>query len=236
MNRIAVVSLFRNAASYIQNYFDQMLVFQELLNENGYNLSLVLGYGDSTDGTGELLFEECQNLFDATLLDVSHGGQHFGSVVHPQRFKQLAYSGNQLLSAIPANTHAFGIVESDLHWEPETLLKLIKGLELYQNSMRFGPRRFIMAPLVLQKEIFYDTWAFRKDKVHFQHQPPYHSQLHPKGRYTEMDSVGSCLFLTGNLSGLVCLPEKDVVVGLCRMAKEAGARVYLDRECKVYHP
>lgn len=234
---IAVISLFRNASSYIQNYFDQLLIWNEQLKEFGHSLTPILGYGDSDDGTEEMLFEECKNLDYSILLDVSHGGPIYGSVVHPERFKQLSDSANRLWRLIPSDADVVALIESDLEWEPETMMALLRGLKLYQSAKSFGPKRFIISPLVLNKDrTFYDTWAFRKDKTHFQAQPPYHSKFHPKGRYSDMDSVGSCFFMTGNLKHLVSFPEKDVVVGLCRSAKENGAEIYIDRESKVYHP
>lgn len=237
MNHIVVVSLFRNAESYIQNYFDQMIVWAEMMAEKGYTLSLVLGYGDCTDNTEALLRQEAENFTNCTLVDVSHGGENYGSIVHPERFRQLSKAYNSVWSLVPEQSAVVVMVESDLEWQPETMDKLVQSLQRYKGAKAFGSRRFIIAPLVLREgDLFYDTWAFRKNKTHLQNQPPYHPLFHPKGRFSEMDSVGSCLVMSGNFKHLVHFPEKDVVVGFCRMAREEGAEIYIDRECKVYHP
>src|SRR5688572_2826374 len=106
---ITIVSAFRNATSYIQIYFQQMDELLLALNKAGHNLNLILGYGDSHDGTGEMLFEECVYRFSARLVDVSHGGLHYGSVVHPERFKQLAFVGNALWKHIPQDADIVGL-------------------------------------------------------------------------------------------------------------------------------
>lgn len=235
---IVVVSSFRNAESYIERYCDQMDEFQTLLLEKGHNLSLILGEGDSTDKTREALYEEIQNRFQALVVDVTHGGQHYGSVVHPERFKQLAHVGNTLWKHIPLEANYVALIESDLIWTGATLMNLLKGLETLVASRSFGTRRILIAPLVLHQDgSFYDTWAFRKEKTHLLSEPPYHAKLNYDGRFTEMDSVGSCVLMTSNIARLVRFPEKDVVYGFCREAViQHHAMVYMDRKSTVYHP
>ena len=89
---VTVISAFRNSEAYIDRYFQQIDRLANLLAKRKpyTRLNLVLGYGDSTDGTGEILFEAAADSIGAHLLDVSHGGPHFGSIEHPQRFRQLA--------------------------------------------------------------------------------------------------------------------------------------------------
>src|SRR5688572_16734663 len=102
---VTLVSAFRNSFSYIHRYCDQMDALQTLLRKCGHTLHLVLGYGDSEDGTGEILFEEVSHRFSASLMEVSHGGLHYGSIIHAQRFRQLAFVGNKLWSAIPMDAN-----------------------------------------------------------------------------------------------------------------------------------
>lgn len=208
--------------------------FKKLLENQGDELQLILGYGDSNDGTGEALFDECANRFAATLKDVSHGGHNYGSIVHPQRFKQLAFVGNTLWGLIPKDADVVALVESDLIWQGDTLLNL-------RNHLNLSNLPVILAPMVYHTDMrFYDTWAFRLYGVHFTNHKPYHPALITpeisSRRYYEMDSVGSLMFMQGKLARQLHWPERDVVVGLCRIAKGLGAKIILDSFAEVYHP
>src|SRR6478736_7593378 len=127
--RVVIVSMFRNAGNYIPRYFDQMGKLQDLLSKRGISLGLILGYGDSTDRTADMLHEECLSRFDALLVDVSHGGPDFGSVVHPVRFRQLAGAINRLWQCIPKSADYVMVVESDLIWSAHTLESLLNNVE-----------------------------------------------------------------------------------------------------------
>lgn len=223
---IALISAFRNSTAYIQRYCEQMDSLQVELAKQGVALKLILGYGDSSDRTGEFLHEQCTFRFDCSLVDVSHGGPAFGSVVHVQRFKQLAYVMNSLWSNLPCNADVVGLVESDLVWSPESLLGLLEGLHGAQ----------MIAPMVYDlKGAFYDSWAYRRHSKHFTNEPPYHPDL--KGTAPlEMDSVGSVFLLDGKLGRQVFWPEEDVVVGLCKQVRELSGRIVLMPNLKVYHP
>lgn len=229
---ITIVSHFRNAYHYIDRYMEQMDSLQSLLYASGHPLTLVLGYGDSTDCTGERLHEECSHRFDGRLVEVSHGGLSYGSIVHQERFKQLAFVGNRLWSHIPEDASIVGLVESDLIWSAHDLFNLIcmtRQAVLNQKSM-------ILAPMIMHLDKrFYDIWAFRMDGMNFQNEKPYHAGLSER-RYYDMDSVGSVLFGDGNLMRSLSFPEGDVVVGFCKEAKERGAKIVLDSHTEVYHP
>lgn len=224
---VAIVSCFRNAASYIDRYCLQMARLEARLELKGHKLHLILGYGDSNDGTGEILFEQCSRRFACTLMDVSHGGAHYGSIVHADRFKQLAGVYNALWSAIVPDTGVVGLVESDLIWQPYVPLSLI--LSVKENQ--------IVAPMVYHADgRFYDTYAYRRQGTNFRNERPFHPDL---GRESllEMDSVGSVLFMRYALASRLHWPEEDVVVGLCNMARERySATVLCNTELGVYHP
>ncbi len=224
--KVAILSSFRNAHRFIVTYLNRMDELQALLYSKGHALSLVLAYGDSNDCTGEILLEECSWRFYANLIEVNHGGPVFGSVVDRTRFVQLAKVANALRCNIPEDTDVVGFVESDLIWEPETLLNLIEGLGEHQ----------IIAPMVYDQEWgFYDTWAYRCNGERFQKDAPYHSEL-KKRNLIEMDSVGSVLFMHADLARTIEFPERNVVVGFCRQARNKGAHIYLDSTLEVRHP
>jgi hypothetical protein len=210
--------------------------FQRLLSGQGDSLSLILGHGDSSDNTAAAIFDECANCFDAHIVDVSHGGSEFGSIVHPVRFRQLAFVANKLWSYLPKDADYVGIVESDLVWSAETLQSLLNGIKATHSRFSVSQVQSIYAPLILDFEgYFYDVWAFRKDGVQFDQIPPF-AVLDNGVRYHEVDSVGSCFFLDAGLAYQLTWPPEDVVVGFCRKARELGARIFVDTELQVRHP
>jgi hypothetical protein len=200
---------------------------QAALDEQGHKLLLVLGYGDSADGTGGVLFEECVHRFSARLVDVSHGGAVYGSIVHAQRFRQLAHVGNALWKNIPFDSDIVGLVESDLIWHSETLKELISEVHSGQ----------IVAPMVMHLNgLFYDRFAFVRNGINFKNERPFHPDLRPGIRYYDMESIGSVFFADAGVVRGLSWPEEDVVVGFCKQARERGATIVLDSYLKVTHP
>lgn len=230
---IVIVSYFHNAEGYVQRYFNQMAALQQCLELRGDTLRLILGYGDCTDNTEKMIREETNEDFMATLVNVSHGGKVFGSVVDRQRFKQLAEIGNKLWAKIPKLADVVGLIESDLTWKPEAILKLIDGVVSLEDSLS-SP--ILLAPMVkLSDGRFYDTWAFRRDGRNFRNTPPFHPHLRQSADYVDMTSVGSCIFMRGEIARQLTWPERDVVVGLCAKATDLGVKVMLDTKTEVIH-
>lgn len=207
-----------------------------LLTKSGHHLTLTLGYGDSGDGTGVALFDECANLFDAHLIEVNHGGPDFGSVVHPTRFKQMAMVANRLWQAIPTRTDYVLILESDLIWRPSILGCLLNNIVGIRSIQSNGSAHTLLAPLIIDSDgLFYDTWAFRKNGVNFQKYEPYYPDISYERYLWDMDSVGSCIILNYELARQLTIPEEDVLVGFCRKARELGARIVVDTHLAVMH-
>ncbi len=225
---ITILSLFRNSCHYLERYFEQMDALQRLLAGRGDSLHLLLGYGDSTDGTGAALWDECSNRFAAHLMDVSHGGPVYGSIEHPQRFKQLAYCGNTLLENVPPDADVVGIVESDLIWDALTLSDLIA-------HTAYVPASTCM--IMDGENSFYDVFSHRKDGVRFTKTPPYHEGLDICGEgLVRLDSAGSVLFVHGDLARKARLSDGEAIVGFCRDIYSHGGSIWLDTSQAVQHP
>lgn len=160
----------------------------------------------------------------------------FGSVVHPQRFKQLAFVANRLWVNIPTDSDYVLVVESDLIWSASTLTSLLNDVEAIRFFGSGGSGGNILAPLVIgPDDLFYDVWAFRVDGRNFTKEWPYHSNL-KNYPILEIDSVGSCALMDYKLARKLTWPEEDLFVGLCRQARELGAMVIVDSKLRVYHP
>lgn len=229
---IYLASSFRNAARYVERHVMQTALLSLKLSAMGHRLHCVWGEGDSTDGTREALaFAAYGSGVRAKLVDVSHGGPEFGSVVDAQRFRQLAYVGNKLWAEIPADADAVVWVESDLMWDASTLVALVEASE----------QAPVVAPMVLRRALgapplFYDTWAARKEGQHFRGRWPYHPALkRAHAELVEMDSVGSCVALRKGVGVGLHWPEEDVIVGLCRQVRERGGSVWLHTGLAVWH-
>lgn len=227
---VTILSCFRQAVHYLERYFEQMDDLQRLLNARGDHLHLLLGYGDSRDGTGAALWDECVHRFDAHLLDVSHGGPEFGSIEHPQRFKQLASIGNKLLDNVPPDADVVAIIESDLIWDAMALLQLIDALPVL-------PHPAAVAPMIMDGErSFYDVFAFRRGGVRFTKQPPYHADLRGDSDLLELESAGSVLVMDAALARKARLSDEEAIVGFCAGIRKHGGSIWLDTTVPVAHP
>lgn len=245
---VTIISTFRNAVGpQMDRYFCQIDALANVLARRKpfTRLSLILGYGDSDDGTGEALFEAAAAPsgfpIGALLIDVSHGGPVYGSIEDPVRFKQLAYVGNRLLECVDDTADVVGIVESDLIWEPQTLVQLVEDLE------HLPPPYGAVAPMVMDgPESFYDVFAFRKNGQRFTKQPPYHERLPLEVEQNpnltnvislvEVDSAGSVLFMDADLARKARFINGQAIVGLCEDIYNHGGSVWLDANATVYHP
>jgi hypothetical protein len=225
---VVICSSFRQSATYLDRYFAQIDALDRLLTKRGDVLSLVLGYGDSTDDTAALLFEHTSGgMVGARLIDVSHGGPVFTSIVDAQRFKQLAYVANKVLANAPDDADAIVWIEADLIWEPGVVVELLNHLRWHGCA----------APMIMDsppKNTWYDTFAFIKNGVNFTKEPPFHPHL--EGKLFRMDSVGSLVALRGDVARNITIPEDNVIVGACAQVRDMGQTIVLDSTLVCYHP
>lgn len=226
---ITLASAFRNSTSYLARYLSQCDALDTLLYHAGHRLSFVWGEGDSTDNTLAMLRAATWR-FKAEIVDCTHGGADYPSVVRAERFKQLAHVGNVIWRAIPETAEAVVYVESDLIWEPATMLGLIERLAEYPA----------ISPMVLLARAgwgkgvnFYDTWAARKDGRHFEHRPPHHPCYRPDAPFM-VDSMGSVMAFRGDIARKLKIDD-DVFVGMCRHIYEMGESVWIDPKLIVIH-
>lgn len=219
---ITLASSFRNSVPTLQRYLSQCSDLDTLLYHAGHRLSFVWGEGDSTDGTLKML-TAAKWRFKAEIVDCTHGGGEWGSVVSAQRFRQLAHVGNTIWQALPDNADCVIYVESDLIWQPATVLGLIERLAAYPA----------ISPMVLlgragwPTTAYYDVWATRKDGRHFGHYVPYHPCYRTDAPFM-VDSTGSCMVLRAELARKLYFPEADVFVGLSRLIYENGENLWID--------
>lgn len=228
--RVALGSMFRNAAGYVDRYFDQIAALRAALPalSESVTLRLILAEGDSTDSTyAALLARAMADNVDADIFKREHGGPTFGSVEDAQRWRQISYVMDGVLERIPERTDVFVWVESDLVWDAATLTLLI-------DHVRQG--RDAVAPLSLMRGGgMYDTWGHRKNGQRFSVSPPYHPEVGTE--LTTLDSAGSCIVTRGDIARQTrCLPVEDGIVGWCTDIRAKGYTLWLDPRVAVVHP
>jgi GT2 family glycosyltransferase len=225
--KIAIGSIFRNSESYIYRYLDQIMGLRVAAPQHDFELLLV--EGDSTDGTRALL--DC--LFFDAVTTCAHGGPLFGSVDNTVRWRQSSFVWESVLQRISFDTDIFLYVESDLTWQPETMLRLI------EHTSKYGVD--VVVPMCFRSDYHYDTWGLRGvDGNSYGCYPPYHKELleppSPNGLF-QIQSAGSCLVMRGAVARTCHFDPADLaIVGFCRNAAEQGYQLWLDPTLKVYHP
>lgn len=226
---IVLCSSFRSSLHYLRRYLSQCDELDTRLQHAGHKLSFIWAEGDSTDGTLKML-TAAKWRFKAEIVDATHGGPAFGSIVNLQRFRQLAYVANQVWERLPTDADAVLWVESDLIWEADTLVRLLARLSEVP----------VVAPMILENppsQLYYDVWAHRCNGQQFTKQLPYHAAIESDNSgLLEMDSVGSIIAMRGEVARSVYVPIEDVLVGTCRMIREEGWSVWLDTGLKAFHP
>jgi hypothetical protein len=232
MKNVAMLSAFRNTQpANIERYFKQASAYRNALKERGWGFRLRVVEGDSTNDDVWRNVIKTAAKYDLTcyLHDASHGGPVFGSVVSEERFKALSKVGNTMLGLVQPDDDIVVYIESDLIWNPETLLRL--------GSLVLDTHLDILSPLIMAGNDFYDVWAFRGlDGANFAPFKPYHSCLNEYSYLTEVQSVGSCLVMRGEVARECRIVDDECLVGFCRDARNKGYRVWVDPYSKVYHP
>jgi hypothetical protein len=221
---IVVASIFRNAAHYVNRYFEQI----ERLRDD-YRVRLVIAEGDSDDDTYELLDKHL--LDNDTLLKVDHGGPVFGSVDNPQRWAQIAYVCNEVLRHLDMKDDEKLIyVESDLLWPVDTMHYLIHDLDTVGA----------VAAMSLHPSTgrFYDIWGHvGMDGERFTPTPPFHPSIADvkSGRLALIQSAGSCIAVRGEIVNKgVEFSNEDCIRGFCRTIRD-HTPLFLDPDAVVFH-
>lgn len=214
---IYLISIMRNSLTYLDRYVDQTRALRDHIP-----LYVTVAEGDSDDGTYEQLGAIAPEI---DLLKINHGGPAYNSVDNPDRWAQIAYVYNQLLDQLEPNGPVI-LVESDLIWQPETMLGLLKHL---------GTGIDAIAPLSVRGDRFYDTWGHR-----WADGTPFTSDLNQivtDGKLLRpLASAGSCIVMKEDVARKARFGETDGIVGFCADLHRLGFTLYLDDQLRVEHP
>lgn len=224
--QIALGSIFRNSTRYLPRYFNQVQRLGWELLRHGHTLRLVLVEGDSTDDTYRCL-QDMTAAYDAQVIKVDHGGPEYGPIDDAQRWRNISLVCNKLLRHITRDDDIVIYVESDLMWEPETMVRLLHHLGDVDavSPMCYGP-----------DGLFYDIWGFRKNGRNFQKTAPFHHEI-MNDRLTEIDSAGSCIVMRGAVARTCRFdPADQGIVGFCQNMRQNKYLLWLDSHSEVRHP
>lgn len=229
MTNVAVISFFRNSwiRGHLSNYFRQVHALQQYLGAD-YHVRLISVEGDSSDDTRESLHRYAKNYgMQMQLVDRSHGKRDFGSTEEHDRLETLSWVGNGGLEAVSDTDDLVLYVESDLVWDPGTIKRLMD---------RLSPGVDIVSPLVFAGQHFYDVFCYRDiDGNRFAPFYPYSRGL-DICTWAEVSSVGSCLVMPAEIAQTIRIPGAEVLIGFCRVAREAGHHIFVDAAERIYHP
>lgn len=213
-----LASVFRDSAEYLERYVNQVKALREEMP-----VYVVAVEGDSTDDTWAMLQDT-----DFYVLKCEHGGPKFGSIDHPTRWRQIASACQVAMIAatrLCEPDDVFGYIESDLIWEPETLVTLVDDLS----------RVPAVAPMSMVGDRFYDSWGHRKDGVEFRGSAPFFDGWDPEA-LTPIDSAGSCFVTRGHYLQFLNFSPVDCIRGIGQSLRDNGYQLYLDPTVKVEHP
>lgn len=225
---VLVTSAFRDGESYVERYFAQI---EELRRHLPVHLRIA--EGDSTDDTYAAIEGYLQD--GDELYQISHGGPAYGSIDHPLRWGQIAYVWNQLFDKMSPEGPLV-LVEADLIWQPETILRLLADLDVVDA----------VAPLSLKDDRFYDTWGHRgTDGIMFTGLSPYHPSFgvdlatHPGAGpqgLVEINSAGSCIAMREDVYRVCRFGETDGIVGFGADIRRKGFQLFCNPTVSVTHP
>lgn len=235
-NSLAIVSLFRQCSELIPFYRKRIEALDWPVPSH-----IITVEGDSKDNTPDLLDAWANENARVHSLHKSLGNPLFGSTLHPLRLLTLATVSNWGLDFIANNLEVEYVlfITSDLAYEPDLAKRLRWALE---NSPHAG----LVAPMVWRndgtRDIFYDTWAFRRRKI--QSTDPLFAGTSKEKLLTQlgeapvpMQSVGSVLFCRAAAiyAGVRFTVEQDVV-GFSQNMREAGYTIWADPKAHTQHP
>lgn len=221
---IFLASVFRNSERYIDRYAGQV---KELRAATHVPVHVIAVEGDSDDHTYDALWD-CDQA--DTVLKCEHGGPPFGSVIHKLRWRQLSTACNVALCAavrMCEEDDQFIYVESDLIWDADLMLGLIRDLEKVQA----------VAPMSMDGMRFYDIWGHTIGDRGFSPHPPFYPGWYAGStELTRIDSAGSCFALTHAALQVVEFSAVDCIRGVGRSLNQNGIPLWIDPSLRVEHP
>lgn len=229
---LAVLSIVRNGAAYVDRYCAQVAGLRDQLAPEPVRLVVV--EGDSTDATVAVLLAAArQHRLALQLLHHDHGGPEYGSIDHAPRWRNVSATFNVGFAALQEHKDTRVLnVDTDLVWAPDALARLLGHLDLLAVDA-------VAALAMHSTGRFYDSWGtVGLDGVPFRFEAPYHPSLVEAPGLVELSSAGCCVAVAGEVARATDFsryPDR-ANVGWCQDIREHGYRLWLDPTVRVEHP
>lgn len=227
---VVVGSAFRNFGHAVGRYMLQVKGLQKALGPE-HKVRVLAVEGDSVDTTRAQLESVAAGLgIDLNLVTCNHGGRRFGSTECEDRLVALSKVGNAIFENVRESDDVLLYVECDLLWQAADVAPLLKMAAFNEGGFD------VFAPMIWAGQLFYDVWGFRgTDDQRFGPFAPYHSSLKPNA-LCEVNSVGSCLVMRGQVARECRIHDNYCLVGWCRDARSKGYRIAAHTGFDVRHP
>ncbi len=210
--RVVMISFWRND---MNNRIEERT--QHLLAKSYPNIRYVWAVGDSTDETEEYLWSLAEN--DKRITVIRHDTNIEGDTPDI-RLQRLSLTANAGLMEVRKTDKWVCIHESDL----------VTPVDVIEQFIATG--KDVVAGWVTLGEIFYDTYAYRKDGVKFTNHAPYNPVYRPDEPF-ELDSVGSCWIFPAK-AGIYC--TIGGCVEMCDNLKKQGYAIWCEPRIRVVQP
>lgn len=223
---ICVGSMWRDSVDYIDRTLDQMERLAKEFDARGDTVRFVWSENSSSDDTLARLRE--WEVAPVTIVERYDDCPYWPSIDVRERWRHLAWVANGVLEQVNADDDVFVYVESDLVWEPSTLVALVERLGSVD----------VVSPLNLRAAGgYYDRWGSRGiDGRRFTAQSPYHPDLADAGGLVQVQALAGCTAMKAEVARRTRFDRDDCYVGWNRAMRLAGYDVWCDPSLSVVHP
>lgn len=221
---VVVGSMFRDSVPYLDRAFDQYQRLAKELDAKGDHCRFLFVENDSADDTRQRLLDFDG---DVEIIFRSDDCPYWPSVDVRERWRHLAWVANGVLENVLEEDDVVLYVESDLAWEPATMLRLLDHLNHVE----------VVSPLNMRADgTLYDRWGTRgMDGRRFTADPPHHLSLVGAEGLVEIQSAAGCTAMLAEVARACRFSPDDCYVGLNRDIRLHGWNVWLDPTLEVVH-
>lgn len=222
-------AMFRDSAPYLAQTLHSYDLLAKEVDKRGDSIRWALVENDSVDDTRHVLEEWVADKPGSSLLLRSDDCPYFPSKDDPMRWRHLAWVANGVLEQVASDDDVLVYCESDLAWEPATIVALIDHLQHVD----------VVSPLNMRVcGDYYDRWGSRgMDGRRFAPTPPFHPSLtRPNGDgLVEVQSLAGCTVMEAKVARETRFAPEDCYVGWNRAMRLAGYDVWCDPNLQVTH-
>lgn len=244
--RVVIVSFWRNDT---QREIRRRM--EHLISKSYPNLRFLWVSGDNSDSTLDILHEFAFKNHDKEIEIVQSNTRIEGEGLE-NIWLRLSQTLNFAFARVRKDDEYVLHHESDLITDVDIVEKFlatgkcpIAGWPTITLPVDFGLlEKDKLPPFISQRleeelksttNVFYDTWAYRKDGVMFTNNPPYHACYRSDEPF-EVDSFGSCCMFHAEDIRKGLRVFNECLVEVCNKLRQMGRTCWVDPRIEVIHP